>query len=146
MTKLDKIAKNSMKFSKGKKFNMLKLSLVCNAYKRFFYERKIKMQLEFEANGTTLTARISGELDHHVAKKLREEIDLKLATGIYNTFIFDFSSLTFMDSSGIAVIMGRVKYLEAVNGKVKILTENDMILKIIKMAGLLKYVEIIGGK
>jgi len=103
------------------------------------------MKLEFEVSGTTLTAKVSGELDHHVAKELREKIDFKLATGVYNTFVFDFSSLSFMDSSAIAVIMGRVKYLETVGGKVKIISGNEQIIKIIKMSGLEKYVEIAGG-
>ncbi len=103
------------------------------------------MKLEFEVSGTVLTAKIFGELDHHVSKELREKIDLKLATGVYNTLIFDFNNLGFMDSSGIAVIMGRVKYLEAVGGKVKIDCKNEQIIKIIKMAGLEKYVEITGG-
>ena len=53
------------------------------------------MKLEFEVTGTVLTAKISGELDHHVSKELREKIDLKLATGVYNTLIFDFNNLAF---------------------------------------------------
>lgn len=101
------------------------------------------MQLEFDINGTELTAKITGELDHHVAKELRETIDLKLATGVYNILVFDFTNLNFMDSSGIAVIMGRVKNLEAVGGKVKVRTTDSKILKILKIAGITKYVEVI---
>ena len=100
------------------------------------------MQVSFKVTKTTLTAVVSGELDHHVVGKLREEIDLKLATGIYDKFIFDFSDLTFMDSSGIAVIMGRVKNLEAAGGKVEVVSSNEQIVKILKMSGIDKYVDI----
>lgn len=101
------------------------------------------MQLEFEMNKTELIAKISGELDHHIAKDLREKIDLKLATGVYNVLIFDFSELDFMDSSGIAVIMGRVKNMEAISGKVKIKITNENIEKILKIAGISDYAEFI---
>lgn len=112
-------------------------------YRRFFYERMIFLDLKFIINKTSLTAEITGELDHHIAKELRENIDLKLATGIYNELIFDFTKLDFMDSSGIAVIMGRVKNMEAVSGKVKIKSSDDKITRILKMAGIDQYVEFI---
>ncbi len=99
--------------------------------------------LEFEINNTILTAKISGELDQHVSGELREAIDLKLATGIYNTLIFVFSDLPFMDSSGIAVIMGRVKNMQAVSGLVKVRTKDEKILKILTISGIDRYVEFI---
>lgn len=99
--------------------------------------------LEFSVFGTSLTAKISGELDHHKAKQLREKTDLKLASGIFNELIFDFSELEFMDSSGIAFVMGRVKILNAVSGNVKIKTNNESIKRIFKMAGVDKYAEFI---
>lgn len=101
------------------------------------------MHLAFETTKATLTAKISGELDHHVAKKIRENIDLKLATGVYNILIFDFTDLQFMDSSGIAVIMGRVKNMNAVSGKVKIKTQDEKIMKILQMSGISNYAEFI---
>ena len=68
---------------------------------------------------------------------------MKLSTGIYNVLIFDFSDLDFMDSSGIAVIMGRVKYMDAVSGSVKIIVKDDNILRILKMSGISSFVEFI---
>lgn len=99
--------------------------------------------LEFEIENTTLTAFISGELDQHVAGNLISLIDLKLATGIYNTLIFDFTRLAFMDSSGIAVIMGRVKNMQAVSGCVKVRAGDEKNLKLLTLAGLDKFVEFI---
>ncbi len=101
------------------------------------------MNLSFDVRKTVLTAKISGELDHHNAKNLREKIDLKLASGIYNVLIFDFTNLNFMDSSGIALIMGRVKNMQAVSGYVKIRVRDDKIIRILKMAGIHNFAEII---
>ena len=102
-----------------------------------------KMQVSFETDQTVLTAKISGELDHHVAKELREKIDLKLAGGIYNTLIFDFDNLSFMDSSGIAVIMGRVENLKALSGSVKLKLSDERIKKMLSISGVTEYVEFI---
>ncbi len=136
MTKLDDILSR-------KNLIFTEISLVCLYTGDFFIERKRKMKLEFSINNAILTAKVSGELDHHIAKELREKIDMKLSTGIYNVLIFDFSDLDFMDSSGIAVIMGRVKYMDAVSGSVKIIVKDDNILRILKMSGISSFVEFI---
>ena len=101
------------------------------------------MQLTFEVDKTILIAKISGELDHHVAKELREKIDLKLAGGIYNTLIFDFENLSFMDSSGIAVIMGRVENLKALSGSVIIRGCDERIKKMLTISGVTEYLKLI---
>jgi len=108
----------------------------------FLLEGMDKM-LEFEIDNTVLTAVITGELDQHTAGVLREQIDLKLATGIYNTLIFDFTNLSFMDSSGIALVMGRVKNMQAVSGNVKVRINDVKMAKILTMSGMDKYVEFI---
>ena len=101
------------------------------------------MQVSFETDKTVLTAKISGELDHHVAKELREKIDLKLAGGIYNTLIFDFGNLSFMDSSGIAVIVGRAENLKVLSGVVKVINCDERIKKMLTLSGVAEYVEFI---
>lgn len=101
------------------------------------------MQIVFETNGTTLVARLSGELDHHSASGIREKVDLKLTSGIYHHLIFDFENLTFMDSSGIGVIMGRVKNMAVTGGKVSVANPNSNIEKMLHMGGLDRYISIL---
>ena len=98
------------------------------------------MQIDFTSEGTTLTASFSGELDHHTSTDAREKTDTMLSLGIYSHLIFDFSGLSFMDSSGIAVIMGRVKTLNALGGRVTVITANERITRILKLSGIEKYV------
>ena len=100
------------------------------------------MQIDFSSEGTCLTAYFSGELDHHSGAEAREKTDTMLSLGIYNQLIFDFTGLTFMDSSGIAVIMGRVSRLSALGGKVTVITSDSKITRILKLSGVDKYVEL----
>lgn len=98
------------------------------------------MQIDFTSDGTQLTASFTGELDHHTSAEAREKVDTMLSFGIYNHLIFDFSGLSFMDSSGIAVIMGRYTRLCALGGKVSVITSNPRITRILRLSGIEKYV------
>ncbi|MEG1582031.1 MAG: STAS domain-containing protein [Clostridia bacterium] len=68
------------------------------------------MIVKYVSSGDTLSANFYGELDECSAEKAREGLDNlleDLKTTKYAKFIFDFSNLTFMDSTGIGVIIGR---------------------------------------
>ena len=101
------------------------------------------MQLNLKAEGTTLTAIFTGELDHHVCPEAREKIDMKLNGGIYNKLIFDFRGLTFMDSSAIALVMGRYKYVSVLSGRVYVVTSDAKMKKILTLSGLERYITIL---
>lgn len=72
------------------------------------------MEIIYEMTGNTLTAQLMGELDHHTAAKVRSEIDDTMDSYGAKNLIFDFSKVTFMDSAGIGVVLGRYKRLQAV--------------------------------
>ena len=60
-------------------------------------------------DGDRLIVRIDGELDHFCAQSVRRDLDALLLDRSVRTLILDFSSLTFMDSSGIGVVLGRAR-------------------------------------
>ena len=101
------------------------------------------MNLEFLKDGLSLNAIISGELDHHVIGALRENIDFKLSMGIYRTLCLDLRNVTFMDSSVIALIMGRAKNMEKHNGKVVVKVGDRTAEKILNLSGIKDYVTVI---
>lgn len=72
------------------------------------------MEIIYEMTGNTLTAQLMGELDHHAAAKVRSEIDDTMDSYGAKNLIFDFGKVTFMDSAGIGVVLGRYKRLQAV--------------------------------
>ena len=66
------------------------------------------MQITTKRTGSQLTASLSGELDHHSAAQVREILDGALTLDI-RALSLDLSGITFMDSSGIGVILGRYR-------------------------------------
>ena len=61
----------------------------------------------YEAHGQTLVIHLPKELDHHNAEEIKREADRLLGTRNIRSIIFDFEKTSFMDSSGIGMIMGR---------------------------------------
>ena len=94
------------------------------------------MQLELTREGGALTAHLIGELDHHAAAPLRREIDATALSCRCTRLILDLSRLTFMDSSGIGLIMGRYRLMTAQNGTLRVENAPKNIEKMINLAGL----------
>lgn len=102
------------------------------------------MDLKTHTNGDVLYVHITGELDHHVASSIRETVDRELIndTSLRN-IEFDFADLTFMDSSGIGVIMGRYKIVEKRGGGVYASHVRPQIQKILNISGLMNILTVI---
>ena len=78
----------------------------------------MKADVEFMATGEFLTAALTGEIDHHTAALLRSKIDEQIDRRLPQKLILDFSGVGFMDSSGIGLILGRSKRMQAAGGPV----------------------------
>ena len=94
------------------------------------------MQIEFEMTDDVLIANLDGELDHHTSSVVREEIDKTVEAFHSKHLIFNFYKVTFMDSSGIGVIMGRYNKISQLGGKLIVTGCNDYIDRILDMAGI----------
>lgn len=88
-----------------------------------------------ELEGTVLTARLTGDIDHHSAAGMRAEIDRAVHMNAVNELVLDFSEVTFMDSSGIGLVMGRSKLMTELGGKCRICDPPAYILKVLKLSG-----------
>lgn len=100
------------------------------------------MQIELTIHGKTLVVWLSGELDHHVAKQVRLMIERTLPGKNIKNLIFDFSDLTFMDSSGIGMIIGRYKLIKSIGGNVALVCKNLQMKRLVEMSGLTKLIQI----
>ncbi len=89
-----------------------------------------------------LTAAITGEIDHHSARSIREEIDANLKRSLPKELVFDFSGVTFMDSSGIGLLMGRYKLLCSMGGKIVVRQVRPQIARVLKLSGMNKLIRI----
>lgn len=94
----------------------------------------------------TLTVYLQGELDHHSAKEIRSRIDSEILRRKPKFLELDFSKVTFMDSSGIGLVMGRYKIMTEKGGKVVILNPTPPIRKIMTISGVGKLAKIVSCK
>ena len=94
------------------------------------------MVIRMEETAATLTVWLSGELDHHAARSLREQVDAAVTRSVVTTLRLDFSGVTFMDSSGSGVIMGRYRLMQSRGGRVLVVGASERLLRVMKFAGL----------
>lgn len=95
------------------------------------------MKFEMSKAGNYLIVRIGGELDHHYCDIIRNRIDPELMEPPIRNIVFDLSGLTFMDSSGIGMLMGRLRIVKAIGGQACLICENPGVLRILEMSGVL---------
>ena len=100
------------------------------------------MAVRIEQEETKMTAYLTGEIDHHNAKEIREAIDFSVESSLPDTLTLDFGEVTFMDSSGIGLVMGRYKLMQSVKGKLCLSHVSSHIQKVMKLAGLDKLASI----
>ena len=84
----------------------------------------------------TLVAKITGEIDHHSARWLRMDIDTAIQDKEPQKLLLDFSGVSFMDSSGVGLVMGRYKNMKERGGKVSLVNMPDYIEKVMALAGM----------
>lgn len=94
------------------------------------------MAVEINVKGEVLTAYLKGELDHHTAAEMRTEIDNAIELNMPELLVLDFSGISFMDSSGIGLVMGRYRNLVRRGAKLHISGASPQIYKVMKLAGL----------
>ncbi len=94
------------------------------------------MSVEIRTAGETVTAYLSGELDHHSAREMREAIDNAVELNMPAKLVLNFKDISFMDSSGIGLVMGRYRLLAKTNARLYIKGASPQIYKVMKLAGL----------
>ena len=77
-------------------------------------------KVTFVPGSGTLAAYLSGEIDHHAAQTLRREIDAQVDDRLPELLTLDFSGVTFMDSSGVGLILGRGRHVSALGGRLTV--------------------------
>ena len=101
------------------------------------------MPVTIKRKNDELFACLKGEIDHHTAPELREAIDEALSLSERSTvLVLDFSEVSFMDSSGVGLVMGRYRYAATLGKKVRVENLDDRNYKIMKMSGIEKIAEI----
>ena len=99
------------------------------------------MELNAQKRGPRLLVKLSGELDHHSAEQTRIMLDTLLRDVTVHELVLDLSGMTFMDSAGLGVVLGRFRKLSMRGGKLVVKGMNASIDRIFQMSGLYAIVE-----
>ena len=83
-----------------------------------------------------LTAQVSGELDHHEARAVMEELDRQIDNALPRELTLDLGGLTFTDSSGIAVLLRVWRRMSQVSGGMTVVNTPGQAQKVFHAAGL----------
>lgn len=103
------------------------------------------MNADIQVIDDYLMIKMPEEIDHHGALYISDEADSYIVTGQIANVIFDFERTTFMDSSGIGVIVGRYRKMQCIGGKVYIVGASLRMRKMLYMSGLTDLVEILAS-
>lgn len=98
------------------------------------------MDVEIKQVRNTLVVRVQGELDMLIAGKMRKEIDEKLKDDKIKNLIVNLEKVTFIDSSGLGVLIGRYKKITANGGRMYIVGAKSPVDKILFFSGINKLV------
>lgn len=94
------------------------------------------MNLTCQQYKNILIAKIDGDIDHHVCESLRHRIDDQLEAFRCKHILFSFTNVSFMDSSGIGVLIGRYKLVQQIGGLIAVAGANEKVQQIFQLSAL----------
>ena len=100
------------------------------------------MMVQLESREKELVAWLAGEIDHHTAQPLREQVDATVERTNPRTLWLDFHDVTFMDSSGIAVILKAYRRMQHLNGTLLVCHVPGQARRVLDAAGVGRLVRI----
>ena len=100
------------------------------------------MESKFYEEDKLLVFKITDEIDDCNVQKIRRKADYEIERYMPRKVVFDFDSVTFMDSSGIGLIIGRYKFTNMLGGKLEVANLTQSVKKIFEMSGILKLIPI----
>lgn len=102
------------------------------------------MQMTSFLQDKRLTIALTGEIDHHGAKSTLRIIADKIDQYMPSVCILDFKSVSFMDSSGIAIVIHTLRRMNEIDGQLKLKNVPSQPMKVLEASGVGKIVEIEG--
>ena len=101
------------------------------------------MESKYIKEDKLLILEMTEEIDHHVAEKIRRKADDEITRYMPRKVILDFNNVTFMDSAGIGIVLGRYKIINMLGGTLEMKNVNTSIKKIFDMSGVTKICPIV---
>lgn len=102
----------------------------------------MSLVINLEKKGTVLLVRLEGELDHHTAEELRTKVEQQFEQFDLKHIVLNMEQLSFMDSSGLGVILGRYKQVKNLDGEMVVCAISPAVKRLFEMSGLFKIVRL----
>ncbi len=100
------------------------------------------MNIDYKERDKLLLLEITEEIDHHTTEKMRRKMDYEITRFMPRKVIFDFSKVSFMDSAGIGLLIGRYKLAKMLGGSTKIINASLPVKKILEMSGVVRIIPV----
>ncbi len=100
------------------------------------------MESKFYEKDKLLIFKMTDEIDDHSVQKIRRKADCEMERYMPKRIVFDFDSVTFMDSAGIGLLIGRYKFTNLLGGRLEIANLTQSVRKIFEMSGILKLIPV----
>ena len=98
------------------------------------------MESFFQKEDKQLVFKINEDIDEYCAQKIRRRLDNEIERYMPKEIIFDFSNVSFMDSAGIGMIIGRYKMMKLIGGSLEIVNISSTVRRILEMSGINKII------
>ena len=100
------------------------------------------MESKFYEEDKLLVFKITDEIDDCSVQKIRRKADYEMERYMPKKVIFDFDCVTFMDSAGIGMIIGRYKFANMIGAKLEVSNLTQSVKRIFEMSGILKLIPV----
>ena len=104
------------------------------------------MESNYYEKDKLLVFKIVDEIDEFSAQKIRREADYEIKRYMPRKVIFNFDKVSFMDSAGIGMIIGRYKIIKMLGGELEIKNVSRSIRKVFEMSGITKIIKLEEGE
>jgi anti-sigma B factor antagonist len=101
----------------------------------------VDLRISSDVREDVTVVHVGGEIDVYTAPVLREHLDEHISQGRHE-LVVDLGDVSFMDSTGLGVLVGRLKLVRVKNGTLRLVCSSDRILKVFSITGLDKVFQI----
>lgn len=104
------------------------------------------MNVTYDNKNRLLRLQMTEEIDHCMAEKIRNKADFEIQKYMPQEVLMDFENVSFMDSAGIGMILGRYKTTKMIGGTFNITNVKPSLKKVLEMSGILKVIPIVENR
>lgn len=102
----------------------------------------MSLGIDFNVKESVLCIRLTGELDHHTAETLRNQVSEHMERYDIRHIVLNLDELSFMDSSGLGVVLGRYKEIQQLGGEMIVCAISPAVKRLFDMSGLFKIIRL----